>query len=61
MAKTWQELLFGMADMDSARYEALKGVDIFEFYTLFDAWKARIDAKKEALEKQIQQSKSKSR
>jgi hypothetical protein len=50
--RTWQELWFSMADMDSTRYEAIKGTDIIEFYTLFDSWKTKIEAKNAAMEEQ---------
>jgi hypothetical protein len=59
--RRWTELLFSMSDMDTARYEALKGIDIFEFYTLFDNWKKRIEEKNKAIEEQLAKAKSKNK
>jgi hypothetical protein len=37
--KTWHDLWFAMADHDATRYIAIKGVDVLEFWSMFDAWK----------------------
>lgn len=47
--KRWRELWYSMADGDAKQYEIIKSLNIFEFWQMYDNWKIRIDAKREAL------------
>jgi hypothetical protein len=46
--KSWRELWFAMADGSKAEYDRIKATDVTEFWYIFDAWKERIDAQKQA-------------
>jgi hypothetical protein len=46
--KEWRETWYLMADGDAAQYEHIKGLDIREFFTIYDAWRKRMEAIKEA-------------
>jgi hypothetical protein len=35
----WRQTWMSMADGDAVQYEKLKGLDIWEFWPLFDRWK----------------------
>jgi len=51
VSKKWRELWYAMADGDAKQYEIIKALDTFEFWSMYDNWKTRIDAKREALKK----------
>jgi hypothetical protein len=44
----WRKLWYAMADGDTNQYEKIKALDIFEFWAMYDNWKQRIEAKKNA-------------
>lgn len=48
--KKWKELWYAMAEQDTTRYKVLKASDVFEFWSLFDAWKEKLEALKSSRE-----------
>lgn len=42
--KEWRETWYLMADGDAAQYNQIKGMDVREFFTIYDAWKKRMEA-----------------
>lgn len=50
-AKEWQKLYFALADGKAADIEALKALDVFEFFSRLEIWEEAIAARLEALSK----------
>ena len=41
----WHNTWLAMADYDPVRYEAIKRMEIAEYYNFFNSWKKRMQAK----------------
>jgi hypothetical protein len=48
----WQELWWAMAGGKMDEYHKIKGTNVFEFWKIFDLWKAQTARQREALRQQ---------
>jgi hypothetical protein len=46
--KAWQELYFALSNGQAADAEALKQLDVFEFFSRFEIWEDDLQAKIDA-------------